>query len=163
MTPLPAFSHGQQQKDSPAFLKRCGHCREVKPVGAFYRHPSTSTGLQSWCVECARAKRLANRRRLPALQRFESKTVKDPSGCWEWRAFRNASGYGQFGVREDGKQRIVYAHRFAYEAYIGLIPDGLTVDHICRNRGCVNPTHMELVTAVENLRRGHAHRRAVSA
>lgn len=70
--------------------------------------------------------------------------------CWEWLRYRTPAGYGQFGV--DGK--LVLAHRYSYELLIGPIPNGLTLDHLCRNRGCVNPFHLEAVTLKVNCLRG---------
>ncbi len=81
--------------------------------------------------------------------RFLSKiTIKD-NGCWEWISSLNVDGYGKF---YDGK--IKYAHRFIYEYFYGQICPDLTIDHLCRNRACVNPVHMELVTIQENIKRG---------
>ncbi len=75
----------------------------------------------------------------------------DQSGdCWEWTAFRNQYGYGTY--RLDGRQCM--AHRVAYEMLVGPIPKGLEIDHLCRNRGCVNPAHMETVTGKVNTLRG---------
>ncbi len=78
-------------------------------------------------------------------------TVDD--GCWEWTAAKTSEGYGAIGkgAREEGT---LLAHRVMYESLVGLIPDGLVIDHLCRNRGCVNPTHMEPVTTRENVLRG---------
>lgn len=89
------------------------------------------------------------------MERFWSK-VEKTSGCWEWRAFRNARGYGQFGVGSlrDGTRRLVLAHRFAYEEERGPIPQGLELDHLCRNPACVRPDHLEPVPHAENVRRG---------
>lgn len=69
--------------------------------------------------------------------------------CWEWTAV-TSNGYGQMKVA--GKNR--YAHRLSYEWYVGEIPEGLTIDHLCRNRRCVNPGHLEPVTQRENIARG---------
>lgn len=74
----------------------------------------------------------------------------DPDACWEWAAYRKADGYGMF--RLDGQSRL--AHRVAYELFVGPVPDGLQLDHKCRNRGCVNPAHLEPVTSRENTMRG---------
>ena len=75
------------------------------------------------------------------------------NGCWEWTAAKTSEGYGAIGKgsREEGT---VLAHRVMYEALVGPIPNGLVIDHLCRNRGCVNPTHMEPVTTRENILRG---------
>jgi hypothetical protein len=92
----------------------------------------------------------------PVIDRFWSKV--DKSGdCWLWRACRTWDGYGEFAVQQvTGKWRIVRAHRFAYELTHGPIPDGLQIDHLCRNRACVNSAHMELVTQRINILRGNS-------
>ena len=78
-------------------------------------------------------------------------TKVDKSGpCWEWTAALTPSGYGQ--VRVDG--RLVTAHRYAWSILRGPIPEALTLDHLCRNRRCVRPSHLELVTRGENVLRG---------
>lgn len=86
-----------------------------------------------------------------ALERFEEKFIPEPnSGCWLWTAYTNPAGYGTF--RGYGKNAL--AHRFSYEAYIKPIPEGMTLDHLCRVRGCVNPAHLEPVPLLVNLARG---------
>jgi hypothetical protein len=87
--------------------------------------------------------------------RFWSKV--DASGdCWEWIGGRFTTGYGQFKRTPGGRlPRTVGAHRAAWEYLVGPIPQGLVIDHLCRNRGCVNPDHLELVTLGENSVRGN--------
>lgn len=87
----------------------------------------------------------------PVEARFLQKV--DQSGeCWEWKAQRIWSGYGSFFL--NGKH--VGAHRAAYRLFVGPIPDGLTIDHLCRNRACVRPSHLEVVSGRENTLRGDA-------
>lgn len=83
--------------------------------------------------------------------RLLSKAVAGHGGCLVWTARLNHEGYGRFWLR--GKQ--VQAHRAAYELLVGPIPDGLQIDHGCRNRRCINPHHLEPVTARENVMRGN--------
>jgi len=72
-------------------------------------------------------------------------------GCWSWVG-STRSGYGVFSI--GGKhRRTMAAHRLVYELLVGPIPEGLQIDHLCRNRGCVRPSHLEPVTAAENVRR----------
>ena len=82
------------------------------------------------------------------MQRFWDKVEITPT-CWNWKAGKNDSGYGIFRY----KNKIVKAHRFAYELLREKIPDGLETDHLCNNTLCVNPYHIELVTKTENLKR----------
>lgn len=70
-------------------------------------------------------------------------------GCWEWQGQRLKSGYGHY--------KRTTAHRWVYERLVGPIPAGLQIDHLCRNRPCVNPAHLEPVTPLENIRRGKGH------
>ncbi len=88
-----------------------------------------------------------------AFARFRSKVAPaGPTGCWQWTAARGRDGYGRFRLGH----RMVLAHRFAFEAIRGPIPDGLELDHLCRDRGCVNPEHLEPVTGKVNTLRGVA-------
>ena len=70
--------------------------------------------------------------------------------CWTWGGSRDPEGYGQSNRRS----QVVKAHRRAWEALVGPIPDGLHLDHLCRNRACVRPAHLEPVTCRENVLRG---------
>lgn len=94
-------------------------------------------------------------RRSPIIERFWSKVEPDGS-CWGWRGHRQPNGYGQFSEN----QRVIYAHRWAYEHFIGPIPAGLHIDHLCNNPSCVKPDHLEPVTQAENNRRAAARRAA---
>ncbi len=92
-----------------------------------------------------------NTKRTPLAERFWAKVEKS-DGCWTWTG-ANYIGYGQ--ISEGGRDgRLLKAHRVAYELLVGPIPDGLDLDHLCRNPSCVNPAHLEPVTHRENLRRG---------
>jgi hypothetical protein len=73
--------------------------------------------------------------------------------CWEWTGGKQDRRYGIF--HPNGSATGEMAHRFAWELLVGPIPDGLTLDHLCRNPSCVNPDHLEPVTIAENLMRGY--------
>lgn len=92
----------------------------------------------------------------PAEERFFEKIRESESGCWEWTGGLNGVGYGQFykGRTALGETGKTYAHRWAYEFFIGPVPEGLHLDHLCRNRKCCNPWHLEPVTCRVNLLRG---------
>lgn len=91
-------------------------------------------------------------RRVSLAERFWSKVDKrGPDECWNWTASKQ-KGYGQFML--GGRPR--RAHRVAYELLVGPIPEGLTLDHLCRNPSCVNPAHLEPVTLSENVIRAAA-------
>lgn len=95
------------------------------------------------------------------IARFMDKVSKKESGgCWEWTAAIDAHGYGRFGVpgrtRADWRMRL--AHRVSYETFVGPIPEGLDLDHLCRVTACVNPEHLEPVSRRENVaRQRHRH------
>lgn len=85
------------------------------------------------------------------LMRFEDGYIPEPnSGCWLWIKTLSEHGYGRMLIN----YRIVFAHRFSYQQFRGSLTDGLVLDHLCRNRCCVNPDHLEQVTQTENVRRG---------
>lgn len=84
------------------------------------------------------------------LERLLAKVIISESGCWEWTASLHSAGYGQLSYK--GRPRL--AHRVSYELLVGEIAEGLDIDHLCRNRKCVNPKHLEVVTRQVNLLRG---------
>lgn len=85
------------------------------------------------------------------LTRFWAKIYLDlSSDCWLWQGYIHKTGYGYFNVR--GK--MWRAHRWSYTHFIGPIPPGLSLDHLCRVRNCVNPVHLEPASNKENCRRG---------
>jgi hypothetical protein len=86
------------------------------------------------------------------LERFTSKVdIDQESGCWNWTGTLNVrDGYGFFKV----DRRQWSSHRWAYETLVGEVENGLHLDHLCRNRLCCNPDHLEPVTCRENLMRG---------
>lgn len=86
---------------------------------------------------------------IPAEERFWSKVEKTDT-CWLWQAGLSPRGYGKFTVGHKDWR----AHRFAYELLVGPIGEGLTIDHLCLVKNCVNPAHMEVVTLSVNVKRG---------
>ena len=96
--------------------------------------------------------------KLSPLERFLNLISIKDNGCWEWTNYPNGAGYGRIWING----RSVFAHRFSYEWFNNcklpeFIPGGLQLDHLCRNRKCVNPDHLELVTGKINLNRGIQH------
>ena len=80
--------------------------------------------------------------------------------CWHWTGRITTFGYGEVtkGSRINGTNRTYRAHRLAYETLVGPIPDGMELDHLCKNRRCVNPSHLEPVSHAENHRRANCSR-----
>jgi hypothetical protein len=87
----------------------------------------------------------------PIAERIERRLIRTPWGCWVWTGARS-SGYGVIGLggRNDG---VGYVHRLMHESARGPIPAGYDIDHLCRNKVCANPSHLEAVTHAENMRR----------
>jgi len=100
---------------------------------------------------------VASRTPQPISERFWDK-VKQAGDCWEWQG-NVSGGYGRIRrsrpeARANGGPAVLQAHRWAYEALVADIPDGLQLDHLCRNQLCVNPYHLEPVTQKINMHRG---------
>ena len=103
---------------------------------------------QPKCIACGRwSKRLVDSEAIMA--RIRARCDVDVSGCWVWRGPKNPAGYGVIGVH--GKKHLVHRLSFALSKHS---VDGRSIDHLCRNRSCSNPEHLEPVTIQENNRRG---------
>jgi hypothetical protein len=76
--------------------------------------------------------------------------VQKTDTCWIWVGTLTVKGYGRFARSKNNRHK---AHRWSYEHFVGPIAEGLTIDHLCRVRACVNPAHLEAVTIQENLSR----------
>lgn len=143
----------------PRYPATCEYCGQVYQVLAARMHDMPSMPRQRFCsLPCAN-KATAKERQVSAEQQFWSKVNKDGptpeyapelGPCCVWLGKPWATGYGYMSV--DGKQ--VGAHRFSYLVHKGSIPEGLEPDHLCRNRICVNPDHLEAVTHRVNSLRG---------
>ena len=100
---------------------------------------------------CSRTCILRHQNALRAKEPFDSKyQINAETGCWMWQRGLDSDGYGKHWHQGD----TIRAHVFSFEQKYGLVPVGLTLDHKCRNRTCVNPDHVEPVTVAENTRRG---------
>lgn len=96
------------------------------------------------------SQRMRVRKNASKLERIQFRAAApDDNGCWRWTGHIDDGGYGI--VSAGGAHK---AHRISYEAHVGPIPDGLTIDHLCRVRCCVNPAHLEPVTQQVNTLRG---------
>lgn len=144
-TPLVASRNGAPEMvDLPRLCEFCGlELREDLRADA--RH----------CSEKCRRTHARAKKGLPVVapphHRFWSRVDKrGPLGCWQWTAGKLTSGYGSFRVGN----RAHVAHKYAYEALRGPVPEGKQLDHLCRNRACVNPDHLEPVPQRVNCLRG---------
>lgn len=97
-------------------------------------------------------------RHIPIDERLLARIVTgDPDECWLWQGCVGNHGYGVLGAGGRGG-KVLLAHRVAYALFVDDIPEGMTIDHLCANRRCLNPDHMEVVSLGENSRRGCARR-----
>lgn len=124
--------------------KRTVVSKPCKECGAPIEGCPSSVKRRTYCGMACTAKALSVGISV-ALKRY--RVVGD---CWLWEG-STRGGYGRMKLRSLG---MVEAHRASYQYHVGQIPDGLVLDHICRNRACINPAHLEPVTTLENIRRG---------
>lgn len=128
----------------------------IKLVGA------SSSRVSRWCkAAIARSGDKSDRVRVnhsdrTLLQMIWDRLDVDNHGCWVWRGVIAANGYGKLNY----KGRAIYVHRVLYETFVAPVPDGYVVDHICDNRRCCNPDHLQAVTQNENLYFGTYRRNA---
>ncbi len=119
------------------------HC----PAGHPYDEVNTSfSSGRRHCRACGRA-RYTPVPKVSLAEKLDARTNKTDS-CWLWTGAKQTAGYGVLSDR--------LAHRLSYERWKGPIPAGLTIDHLCRVRHCVNPEHLEAVTLAENVLRGES-------
>lgn len=123
------------------------HCqRETKAKGLCSMHYGQQRGHGA-IKNIHPAKRFNGRRRVKAIERFARKT--QPGGhdktCWEWNGAKTKAGYGTFD--DNGT---VNAHKWAWQQLVSEVPEGMELDHICRNRSCARPSHLQLVTPKEH-------------
>jgi len=90
----------------------------------------------------------------PVSERIMRRVAIVESGCWIWQGGTDRKGYGMMRAGAADGFRHGYTHRLSYETFVGPIPDGLVIDHLCRVPPCCNPAHLEPVTTGENSRRG---------
>ena len=91
----------------------------------------------------------------PMCAFFNERYTPSEDGCWKWTGAVSSSGYPVVSLSSGGRTRSYLAHRVGYTIAKGPIPDGLTLDHLCRNTLCVNPDHLEPCTEHENILRGN--------
>ena len=136
---LPLFPHEHLGRRRRPHIASCLQCRQVFKV----RHGTT------YCSsECYHASRLQSME-----ERFWQRVLKTET-CWIWQGAVGTRGYGFLAGLYEGQYKTFLVHRYAYMLHVGAIADDLTIDHLCRNRRCVNPEHLEVVSRWENVRRG---------
>lgn len=132
---------------------KCQYC-DKELTSDQIRRKGTNRSKAKYCsISCANKSIKRKKLTTTPEERFMSKVTKTKD-CWEWNGAKMPSGYGRFGyTTSEGKLINTYAHRISYLFFKGELTKGLVIDHLCNNRGCVNPDHLELVTQKENLKR----------
>lgn len=110
---------------------------------------------EAFAASLPRRRGKARRTASEALRKIAASCSRDESGCWTWTGSLTGAGYGRMTWICDEGHTIRGAHRIAYHLLVARVPDDhlLSVDHLCRNRACVNPSHLELVSQRENVMR----------
>jgi hypothetical protein len=145
------------RKTDPRTISELVSHAQVHPEQS-YRELAASFGISEvsakrYCATIGRGKNWRKDRKKAedtgAARLWAAVDKLGPDDCWEWKGARNSSGYGVIHFR--GKTQ--GAHRVAYELTQGKIPEGIELDHLCRNRVCCNPVHLEPINHNENMRR----------
>ena len=129
--------------------KRCSQCRIVKPLNEFYVNRAKRDGRSTACKVCL----YGVRKPLVRENLHNAYTPVTESGCWIWQMATDSNGYG---VMQDDDGRLIRAHVKFYLLQHGSMPEGTEIDHLCRVRCCVNPSHLEAVPHRVNSQRGMA-------
>lgn len=88
----------------------------------------------------------------PPEQRWRTSYIEDGNGCWVWQGVKSRG----YGIISCGAHSQKFAHRFVFELLVGKVPEGTELDHLCRNRACIRPDHLEPVPHEVNVQRGEA-------
>lgn len=134
-----------QKRTIPRICLQCG-------AGFFVTATMVRQGRGKFCSKPCYDLAMREQARATLRHRLLARVTRLDNGCWQWTGCLGSDGYGVLKIA--GRRR--KAHVVAYELHLGLVPDGLVLDHLCRNRGCVNPAHLDPVTEAVNILRGES-------